>query len=311
MDILAISGRIKSLEKRFLTSGEMAGIIRSRTFNELAAMLASSRYRIPQNVTKSGELFSVFEDSAAELVEEMRKNLPVSLFRYFLLGYDYHNLKIICGIPSNGNEEGNYSAHSYVDHETMKRAFREKNNTGIPDYLKPAITIMSGKKDDGMLSLQLKKEYYSAASGLLEKTRSRFVKNYLRIEIDFANIATFIQEDIAGLEKGDVEMFMDGGRIRKERFSAGEVLWKAVDTAYRGLVATPVTAEDYDIARYGALMAHIRKGRVVPFGIETIFAYFAGRQIELDNVRRIVTGRFYDVSQDVLSLWAIPPYQYV
>ncbi|MBN1444964.1 MAG: V-type ATPase subunit [Candidatus Omnitrophica bacterium] len=311
MDMIAVSGKIKSLEKKFLTAAETIKLAQVKTFGEFTGMLSGSHYQIPQNISGIEELSGFFENASALFYEELRKTLPPALYRYFLLKYDFHNLKVISLRKDGAKEEKIYSVHSAVDYFTMKEAFQSKNYKEIPAYLKPALSAISRIQDEGSILLHMKKAYFKTAAGLLKEFESGFIDDYLRIETDFANISTFIQQEMADTGKGGAEMFIEGGKIRKEKFSSGEILWGAVNSAYRGAVVTPVTAENYDIERYKALVNHIKTGRVVPSGIETIFAYFAGRHIEMDNVRRLAEGKFYNVSPDVLSQWALPPYQYV
>ncbi len=310
MDILAVSGTIKSLEKRFLTQADISKLAQVKTFGEFTGLLSASFYQIPPNISGIEELSEFFENASVLLAEEMRKNLPPALYRYFLLKYDFHNLKIISAMQDE-EAERYYSVHSIVDYFTMKEAFQSKNHKDIPAYLKHALSAISGMQDKENILLHLKTAYFKTAAGLLKESESGFIDGYLRIEVDFANISSFIQRDMAGTVKSGADLFIAGGKIRTEKFSSGEILWEAVNSSYRGAIATPVTAEDYDLERYKALLIHIKNGRIIPSGIETVFAYFAGRQIEMDNVRRLAEGKFYNVSPDVLFLWALPAYQYV
>ena len=68
--------------------------------------------------------------------------------------------------------------------------------------------------------------------------------------------------------------------------------------------------ENFEIERYKVIMNYLKKGRVIPYGIETIFSYFVAREIELDLVQRLFTGKFYNVETAILKKWVIPPYQW-
>lgn len=309
-DIIAVSGGIKSLEKKFLATDELARAVQSKSFGEFAGLLANSRYRMPQSPAKAEELTEFFETLTADLVKEMHKNLPVEIYRYFLLRYDYHNLKLIAETDADAaKKEKNYAVHSSSDYFTLKSALENNNYKDVPAHLKDALSFISKNREAEGLLLSLKKMYYRTAGELLRGFHSGFIDNCLRIEIDFANISTFIQEKMAGVQAGK-DFFIDGGNVKKERFSTEEILWDAVGKQYQK-VAVPVTAEGYDIARYTAVMDYVKAGRLVPYGIETVFGYFVGRQAELDNVRRMALGKFYNVDPKILSEWAVPPYQYV
>lgn len=305
---MAVSGSIKSLEKKFLTADEMAKAVQSKGFSEFVGILAHSRYNaLPQNPAGAEELTGFFEELTADLVEEMHKNLPPDIYRYFILRYDYHNLKLLVGKETD-KEEKNYAVHSSVDYFTLKSALENDNYKDVPVYLKGALSLISENRESEGLLLSLKKEYYSTAGEFLKSSHSDFLDEYLRLEIDLANISTLIQSRMSGeeLKKG---FLIDGGGIKKERFFNEDVLWASVEKMYHN-IKVPITAEDYDIARYTAIMDYVRTGRVIPCGIETVFSYFVGRQVEIDSVRRMSLGKFYRVDPKILSEWAISPYQY-
>lgn len=310
-DIISVSGSIKSLEKKFLTADELARAVQSKSFGEFAGVLADSRYGVlPQSPARTEELAEFFENFTAELVDEMRRSLPVDLYRYFLLRYDYHNLELIARRDAHTAEkEKNYAVHSTVDYFTLKTAVESGNYKEIPAYLKGVLSSMRKNRETGDMSLYLKKTYYVTAAGLLGSFHSLFIDGCLRIEMDFANIATFIQQKMSGVQYVR-DYFIDGGNIRIERFSAEDVLWEAVGKKYRKAVV-PVTADTYDVTKYEAVMDYVKAGRLVPYGLETVFAYFVGRQVELENVRRMALGKFYNVDPRVLSGWVVPPYQYL
>ncbi len=309
-NIISVSGSIKALEKEFLTADELARAVQSGSFGEFAAALADSRYKLPQNPSKAEELADLFEEFTAQLAGEMRRNLPEDMCRYFLLDYDYHNIGLIARKDSSTTErEKNYAIHSSVDFFTLKASVENNNYKDIPEYLKGVLRFVHDNMGAEDLLFSLRKMYYGIAAGLLEGYRSDFIWKYLQVEIDFANIATFIQQGISGAVSGK-SFFIDGGQIRIERFIEENVLWEAVSRTYRK-TSVPVTAESYDFARYSAMIDYVKTGRLIPYGIETVFAYFAGRRAELDNVKRLALGKFYGVDPKVLSEWILPPYQYI
>ena len=309
-DIISVSGSIKSLEKKFLTADQLSRAVQSRSFTEFAAALADSRYKVPQSPSRAEEVANFFEGLTAELVDEMHRNLPADIYRYFTLEYDFHNMGLIARKETHAAEKGkNYTVHSSVDYFTMKSSVENNNYKDIPEHLKDVLSFVHDNMEAEDLSLSLKKMYYGTSVRLLKEFRSDFINRYLGIEIDFANMATFVQQKMAGIQSGKGS-FIDGGNIKVERFAAENVLWEAVGKAYKK-IPVPVTVETCDAARYTAIMDYIKTGRLIPYGIETVFAYFAGRRIELDNLRRLAFGKFYGVDPKVLSEWALPPYQYV
>ncbi|HNS33049.1 MAG TPA: V-type ATPase subunit [bacterium] len=308
MDIISLSGRIKSLEKRFLNTDALEKLLEAKNFQEFAGLLENSFYAISGHINSYEELTSFFEDSRGLLTGEMSRVLPRPLYNYFVLRYDYHNLNLLA---ENREEANKYSEYSSVQFLVLREALKTNNYKDIPYYLKNSLSIIGkrGETNASDLSFLLKKSYCKVANQLLKTQNSVSIEYFFGIEIDFVNIASFIQKNISdGLLEQNC--LVEGGNIRKERFLNEDILWKSVNTQYHK-TAVPVNAGNYEMERYRTLMEYISRGRVVPFGIEPVFFYFAARDIELENVRRLAIGKFYNIEAKILSEWGIFPYQYV
>jgi V/A-type H+/Na+-transporting ATPase subunit C len=305
MDYLAISGRIKFRETKFLTAGFLDNLAAAKSFEDFAGMLENGNFSLP-HVKTSDELINFFENNLTELMQEMEDNLPASLFSFFTLKYDYHNLKLISA-GKTGKEDKNYSLFSAVDFFTLKAAAETGNRREIPSYLREALDIAIADKNPAEKSLAFKKNYCLSAREILEGENSPFLNRYLKILIDFSNISIFIQKKDSGA-KMEEKNLTAGGNIAKNVYGSEEDLWKKINTQYH--IDTPLTAENFDKQKDKAVMAFIKDARVMPSGIEVIFAYFLAREIELNNVRRLSIGKFYSVDEKQLKDWILPPYQY-
>lgn len=308
MDILCISGKIKVWEKTFLSVDDISRIVNAKTFGEVIAMLNGTLYQISHPITSPSEIYNFFEDIILNLIKEIEKFLTEELYRYFLLPYDFHNLKLVLDRYRTGRESKNYIPYSSVDYFTLKEALEKNNFKEIPQYLKPLLEFAYNNRDNENVMLLAKKIYWKIAKGLLNTQNSDFIDKYLKIEIDLSNIGIFLQQKIAGLSL-EIKLLSDGGNIKKERYEKEETLWTSVGMIYPG-VKTPFGVEEYDMLRYNLLMDYLKYARVVPSGIEPIFSYFAARQIEIDNLRRILLGKFYNVDISKIETWVLPVYQY-
>ena len=104
MDIITASGRIKFLEKRFITGDEISKAVQAKSFNEFTGILVDSYYQLPQNPAKVEELTEFFENITVSILQEMRKILPSEIYNYFILRYDFHNLRLILEKKNHGKE---------------------------------------------------------------------------------------------------------------------------------------------------------------------------------------------------------------
>ncbi|MCM8761999.1 MAG: V-type ATPase subunit [Candidatus Omnitrophica bacterium] len=308
MDILCVSGRIKSLEKKFLTEDDILRIVNAKTLNEVSSILAATHYQLP-SITKPEEIYSFFYTSTIDLIKDMDKSLSEELYFYLLLRYDFHNLKLVLDNYKTGKESKNYVPYSSVDYFTLKDALIKNNFKDIPPHLKPLVVFVSKNKDMQEVLLRAKRIYWETAKNLVKTQHSDFIDNYIKIEIDLSNIGVFIQQQMAGIPL-DLSFIVDGGKIKKERYKREDILWSTAGMLYRGL-KTPITVNEYDIIRYNLIMGYIRISRVYPYGVDTIFSYFLARQMEMDNLKRLIFGKFYNIEPEILDDWKLSPYQYI
>ncbi|MDD3726231.1 MAG: V-type ATPase subunit [Candidatus Ratteibacteria bacterium] len=309
MDTIGISGRIKALEKTFLTAEDITRIVNAKSFSEATGILNGTIYQIPQNISSSRDINNFFNNTILNLIKEMEKCLPEELYYYFLLPYDFYNLKLIFENYKTGKESKNYIPHTSVDYFTVREAFEKDNFKEIPPHLKELIGFVSKNREAEDILMMAKKVYWDIVKDIIATQHSDFISGYIKTEIDLSNLGIFLNCQIAKIPC-DVEFLADGGRIQRERYSREDVLWSAVDIMYRGL-KTPVTIDGYDTAVYIIKMGYLKDARVISLGIEPIFSYFAARQMEIDNIRRLLIGKFYNVDVSRIGEWVLPAYQYV
>ena len=307
MDILGISGRVKALEKTFLTEDEISKIVNAKTLAEISSILSTTHYQLP-SITKPEDISDLFDTITIDLIKDMQKALPEELYYYLLLRYDFYNLKLVLENYKTGKESRNYIPYSYTDYFTLKEAFSKNNFKDVPVHLKPLVTFISKNSDREDVMLFAKRIYWGIAKDLINTQHSEFIDGYIKIEIDLSNVGTFIQQQMVG-GPINVSFIVDGGRIKKERYTREDILWSAVNMVYH--IKTPITVDEYDGVRYNLIMGYIKDSRVVPYGIETVFSYFVAKQIEIDNLRRLLLGKFYNIEPKVLDNWVLRTYQYM
>lgn len=309
MDIFCVSGRIKALEKTFLTAYDISGIMNAKTIDEAAAILNERIYQVPQKVSSPDDILNIFNNTTIGLVEEMSKSLPEELYQFFLLPYTFHNIKLIIEYYRTGKENKNYLLYASVDYFTIKDALEKNNFKEIPLYVKPLVEFVLKNRDIKNIMLLAKNVYWNIAQNLVMTQNSDFINGYIKTEIDLSNIGLFLQQQVADISL-DIDIFIEGGRIKNERFIREDVLWNTVNMIYAG-VKTPVSIHEYDNVKYDLAIDYLKNARVIPFGIDTIFAYFAARIIEIDNLRRLLLGKFYNIDTSNMEDWVWPAYQYV
>ena len=141
------------------------------------------------------------------------------------------------------------------------------------------------------------------------QSRSAFLTGLVSLEIDIANIRTFMRARFAGVPAVEaLARMLDGGAIRTAELGKLYVLAPAeVATRLAALPAlrgiSPADLADVsrlDVLADNVLVAYLRKARMVPIGPEPVIAYVMGREAEVAAVRTLLIGRLSGLSTEVL-----------
>jgi V/A-type H+-transporting ATPase subunit C len=299
-NIYFLSGKIISLEKKFIDSERLKKIIESKTFEEFVNALEGSFFKIPSVSNVSG-ILNFFESERIKLFEEIRKINDERIINFFSLKYDYYNLSLIVL-----NKE-NFSFYGVLNPYTLKYAFEKNDLSKIPDILFESFAICKSKIPLDEKLLYLKNDYFKKIQIIAEKI-SKFTENYLKIEIDFANIQNYLNRKLSEkkINKND---FIKGGFIRIENFIDEASLWKEISFKYKK-IEIPLNEENIERERYKTLIEFLKIGRIKPYGIDKIISFYKAREIEIENMQKIAISKFYRESEDFLKKISFPLYQY-
>jgi vacuolar-type H+-ATPase subunit C/Vma6 len=300
LDIYFLSGKINSLEKKFIDYEKCNKLIESKTIEEFINLLEGTFFKFPTSSPKIEEIFKFFENERVKLIEEIIKTFEGEIQSFFILKYDYYNLGILL------ENKKNYSFYGSVNFYILKEAFENNNFSKIPKILKDTIVKIKRKGEDKEKLLILKNDYYEKMYEISEKI-SNFINGYVKIEIDFANLNTYLNFK---LFEGKVEMakFIRNGKIKIENFLDEKKLKKSFFSEYgKELV---LSEEELEIERYKVISYYLKEGRIKPDGIDKIVSFYLAREIEIESLQRLTISKFYGKEEDFLRRIIVPVYQY-
>ncbi len=303
IDIYFLSGRINSLEKKFINEEKLKKILESKTFEEFVGYMEDTFFNFSfLHSINYDEIVSFFENERLKLIEEIKKNFEFEypIYPFFLLKYDYHNLYIIL------ENKKDFSLYGTVKFYMLQESIEKKDFSKLPEYLISGSRILILNKSLKEKFLLLNKSYYEELFNLAEKI-SEFVRNYVKIEIDFANLKTYFNSLIFE-EKIEKDFLIPNGKIKIEDFLDREKLLKKFNSEYKFL-SFPVP-ENLLISKYNAEIRFLKEGRVKPFGIDKIISFYLAREIEIENIFRITLGKFYKFEEVFYKKTYIFPYSY-
>jgi vacuolar-type H+-ATPase subunit C/Vma6 len=300
LDIYFLSGKINSLEKKFIDYEKCKKLIECKTIEEFISLLEGTFFKLPAPIRKVEEIFDFFENEKVKLIEEIKNIFEAEILYFFLLKYDYYNL---ANLIENKNNHWLLGTINFYD---LKDAYHNNNFSKIPEIIEDAIIKIKSKDQIEEKLLILKIDYYEKIYEVSKKI-SDFINGYVRIEIDFANINTYL--NLKFFEKEiEVEKFIKNGKIKVDNFGDEDKLKKSFFSQYKNELI--LSEEEIEMARYKILIDYLKYARIKPYGIDKIVSFYLAREIEIENLQRLTISKFYKQDENFLKKIMIKPYQY-
>lgn len=301
LDIYFLSGKINSLEKKFVTFEKIKKIIECKTFEEFVNILEGSFFKMPSHISSPDEIFNFFENEKIKLIEEIKKIGDEIIIKFFLIKYDYFNFAILI------ENKQDFSYYGTLEFYKLKYAFEKNDLSKIPEFLHDPFKICKSKLTIEEKLLSLKNNYYKKLYEIAVNL-SDFCKDYVKIEIDFANIKNYLNKRL-NEKKLSINDFIENGNIKKEIFLDENRLLEEFKLRYKK-IELPLNEENIENERYKVIIDYLKEGRTKGYGIDKIISFYLAREIEVENMQRIAIAKFYKMNENFLKKILIPPYQY-
>ena len=267
---------------------------------------------------EQNKLFDLIYDTLPE-----RKELAMCLFPY-----DYHNIKVCLKSEFLGltPTEDQLMSNGDIDWKHMVAMVRDRNFTFMPTIMKEAISqaidLFGRSGDPQEIDIILDKACYRQMLAAAEETGEPFLIGIVKRQIDILNLKTFVRlkqmkKDWSFFQK----VALAGGNISEGFFLS---VW---DEAYSQIAEklTPYglaqamaqggaqLLETGDFALFeklceDALMEYNKRAKYESFGIVPIAGYWYAKELEIDNLRIILTGILIGSSPEQIGEKLREPY---
>lgn len=325
-DYLAVSARVRALEKHLLTRERMERMIEAKDSAEAAKVLTECGYGELGEVTAANLealLAKAQGETLADLGAALHNSALVDVFR---IKYDYHNAKVLIKAEATGNAPeqlllgaGRYAPAALAEdyHKDDLRACSETFQAALAE----AKGLLAANEDPQLCDFVLDRACYAELTEAAARSGSDFVRGYVRLLIDSANLRAAVRA--ARLGQGSdflKKVLLPGGDVPPEtvlRFKADELarvygntpLAQAAElgAAVSAPGSGPLTA--FERACDDAVTGYVRLARRVPFGEQPVVGYLYAREAELTAIRTILSGRMAGLSGDVIRQRLREPYE--
>lgn len=301
---------IGSYVKEMMSQKDLNRLASCKNLNTAATILQEFGYsESPQ--LEEGNVESFIKQEKEQLTERVYSTLSDrEALNFFLFPYDYHNAKVCLKAEFLGTavDPEFMAQNGCFNQMQMASMIRDRNFIFMSVSMKQAITeaadLFGRGNDPQEIDLILDKACYKDMLQAADKTKEPFLVGMVRLQIDITNLKTFIR--LRQIEKPwsfFQKVFLEGGNIAEQFFISGyeEPYTQLADRlAPYGLkkAMSEGGARLKETGQFGiieklcddAVMEYNRKEKYESFGIAPIAAYWHGKNVELDNLRILLTG---------------------
>lgn len=311
-DYLSVSARIRAMENRLLTRERMDRMIEARDTAEALKVLTECGY------PEGGSLETVLAQARADTFRDLETASPDKrLVELFQLKYDYHNAKAILKAQAVGADPerlllpgGRYGSRDLL--EGWQREDLRGCSEAFQKAMAQAKSQLAESHDPQQADLILDKACYGEMAQLVEALDSKFLRGYVALTVDVANLRTAVRVHRMGKE-GDFlrQVLLPGGNVSQQTIAAarGEALGEVfrsgplAQAAELGAkLAQPgggaLTA--FEKACDDAVTEYLASARRIPFGEQTVVGYLYAKEAELTAIRIIFAGRAAGLDGDTI-----------
>lgn len=315
-DYLYLSTKIRAMETHLLAGERMERMLEAATVEDAAKVLAECGYP---------ELSTVTVDTVDEVLAQAREQLFAELsglapneamLDVFKVKYDYHNVKSLLKSEALGLDPARLLVDTgRVPPAMLEEVVQKSEFRDLPKVMADAIIqsreVLGATKDPQRSDLVLDKAYFKEIETLAEDAGSEFLKGYVRMLVDAANLRSAVRVLRMGRDADYLaKVLFHGGSVSPARVlkaADGE----ALETVYfatpfeAAAAAGQVAVQGDGLTRFekacdDAVNAYMQKAKYVSFGEQPLLGYLSAKDNEFTAVRIILTGRLADLPADVI-----------
>ncbi|MCI6647602.1 MAG: V-type ATPase subunit [Oscillospiraceae bacterium] len=316
-DYIFLSTRVKAMERGLLTKERIEQMLDAHTTEEAAKVLVDCGYSEMTEITGT-ELDRILREKQQEIMADLGSSAPNKfVVDVFKLRYDYHNAKVLVKSEALGTEQDDLLMEGgRYDRQRLAEDFRRDEMLAYSDIFRRGINrareILGSTGDPQQADFILDRAYFEEMTALAKASESDFLKGYVSLCIDVANLRSAVRASRLG--KGPdflSQVLVPGGAVSEQNLCAarGEELGTLFHTSRLAEAAEEGAAKsapgsgaltDFERMCDDAVMGYLSDGRRVPFGVEPIVGYLFARESEATIIRIIMTGRMAGLDRSII-----------
>ena len=317
-DYLAISARVRAMETTLLTAERMERLLEARSDEEVSKLLQDCGY--PElDAARPEAMDAALSQAREELLTDLGDGAPDPRYiDIFKLKYDYHNAKAILKAAAMGTSPDRMLMDmGRIGAAELKTAVESGELDKLPGALPAAVaeakSVLDTTRDPQLSDIVLDRWMYADMAALAEDTNSDFLRGYVAVQIDAANLRALVRTIRMGKSPEFLRaVLIEGGEIPTDGILTLSANHGSGMSEVYGPTRFAAAAEAGTEALRGGALTNFEKlcddavgdylsgAQYVPFGEAPLVGYLAARETEYTNLRILLMGRGAGLPADVI-----------
>ena len=319
-DYLFSTARVRSIEKNMLTRERAEKMIDAKTTEDAVKVLDDIGYGNGNETVDSNDYEKLLTEEHKKTYDFITSVAPeLNFFNMFLYPYDYHNLKVIMKSEYLGIDASDILVDTgSIDLKTLLYSVKEREFSELTENmgkaLKEIIETFPKTNDPQLIDIIFDRYCYDEMLGSAEETKSNFIIDYVKMQIDANNLKTYVR--LKRMNKSwDFfnKVFLNGGKIHEqvfiknfdepfEKFAEQLSAYGFKEVFLEGTEALENTGMFTKMEKLldNKLIEHVKQAKYVPFGIEPLAGYLIAKDNEIKIARIILAGKLAGISPELI-----------
>lgn len=311
---------MRTEEKHLLRDEQLRVMTESGNIDDICRTLQDAGYGSETENFRLDNYERILSESEAALTEEIEtlKNNN-AVFDIFAYPSDYHNIKTLLKSEFLGIDRSDILLSTgTIKPDKMAEIVRERNRSLMTEFMHRAIEeacdTHARTRDPQVVDFICDKYCFQDIMRIAEKSGNDFVKGYVRLWIDTVNLKTFMRVRKMQQPWGYFsEIYVPGGNVELQTFVNGYEEDPAQLAARFAPfdIASAVAEGSEQLASEGtftalerecdnALINFVKEAKYITFGLESMVAFLVAKQMEVKNIRILITGKMAKMEPEVI-----------
>ncbi len=314
------SGKIRALEPMILNATDIERMVDAPDFNTAFKVLDDTDYADNLLAVEPLNYRDALRDDYSQLHQLLKKLIPdQKVFNILYLDRDFLNIKLLLKAKFFNLETGSLPSHDTIyPPEKLKEFIFNNKDLGLdPEILQiitNSINQIKKRTEPHFIDTLLTQKYFALIQQIAKKIGNRFIADLIKIQVDNANLLSWLRAKRLKLKKNQVsELFIAGGNINPSLLLSiyadePKNLKPIVYLHYDKMVTSSFDTylENNSLFEFEKALEDFetqfcQKAKMVAYGPEIVVAYYIAKRIAVKNVRLIMTGKLNRVPAEEIK----------